>query len=175
MKKLHLSLLAIIGLSLSMMVAAPSATAVSVTPYSCIDMGWHYRTFSPSEHFETLSGPKLRGPGGVFDENFPGTYKTQQVFVGDFDFSKSAIVAVAESTFGKNLSLSAETSGTFNYTRLIYPADYLDVSFGYRSIDFDFEKYYLNSFCQKTISYLGSVNKLARGKIWDHLVWDIYL
>jgi hypothetical protein len=174
MKKIQSTIITSIALLLLSLLGTPSAHAVSVTPYACMDMGWHYRTFNPVEHFEIMSGPKLRGPGGVFDEDFPGTYTTQQDFIGDFDFSKSTIVAVAESTFGKNLTLSSTTSGTFNFKSAIPLGAYLDVAFGYKSIKFEFEKYYLNSFCQKTTSHFGSVKKLARGKIWDHLPWEIY-
>jgi hypothetical protein len=172
MKKLHLSLLAIIGLSLSMFIAAPSAKALTITPYACMDMGWHYRTYNKNTVFLPKGIHFKAGPGGEVVATVQGSLTVSAEYDASFSFSESAVVATAEQTFGINLKVSATIASSFSFSHPIQNGKYGNMRFGNFGYEYDFEKYYLNSYCQKTSSEIGHVLKMPSTSTWGYRYWE---
>lgn len=172
MKKIRVTILAIISFLLLSFMSVPTATALSITPYACMDMGWHYRTFNKSTVFLPKGIHFKAGPGGEVEATIQGSLTVGAEYDASFSFSESAVVASAEQTFGVNLKLSATIATTFGFSHSIQNGMYGNLRFGNFGYEYDFEKYYLNSFCQKTSSEIGHVLKMPSASTWGYRYWE---
>ncbi len=171
MKKIRITILAIISFLILSFMAVPTATALSITPYACMDMGWHYRTFNIKDHFQPTTD-ELQSVG-------PSTLRMAitdtQTFSKEFNFSFAVnfdlLKADVEAKFGGALTWSDSSTIKKSFESDPIPAGKMGhVEYGNVGVKFDFEKYYLNSYCQKTQSFTEHITHMSAGK-WRFKYW----
>lgn len=161
----------LLGISLSFVQIQPSS-ALTITPYSCMDMGWHYRTYNKTQIFIPTGNKYTSGPGGTVTAAIQGTQTVSSEISASFTFSASAVVATASTTFGVTLGLSTSISESYSYSHIVSSGKYGNLQFGNRGYKYNFEKYYLNNLCQKTSSNIGQVLQMPTSNEWGYKYWE---
>jgi opacity protein-like surface antigen len=153
-------------------ISVQPTAAVSVTPYSCLDMGWHYRTYNKTQIFIPTGKKYTSGPGGTVTASIQGTQTVSSEINASFTFSASAVVATASTTFGASFGLSTSISESYSYTHIVNSGKYGNLQFGNHGYKYTFEKYYLNNLCQKTSSNIGLVLRMPTSDHWGYRYWE---
>jgi hypothetical protein len=87
--------------------------------------------------------------------------------------SYSAIVAKAEGTFGIDATVSGSRSETMGYSRTISSSSrYGHLQFGNWGYKMGVKKYYVDSACRVTSSYVGTVTKMPSANTWGYHYWE---
>lgn len=83
--------------------------------------------------------------------------------------SGSAVVASAEATFGINASVTQTLSQSYSYSRKISSnTKYGNLRFGNWGWRMGLQKYYVNSSCNITTSYTGTVTRMPSALSWGY-------
>lgn len=152
---------------------ATSASADESGAQACAEYGWNYSTYSKT-NIHIPSGVHWKnGPGGTVSASRESTQSASMTVSMSVSVSYSAIVVEAEGTFGIDATVSGSRSETMGYSRTISSnSRYGHLQFGNWGYKMGLKKYYVNSACDVTSSYVGTVTKMPSANTWGYRYWE---
>ena len=152
---------------------ATSASASESGTEACAEYGWNYSTYSKTDIHLPSGVHWKNGPGGTVSASRESTQSASMSVSMSVSVSYSAIVAKAEGTFGIDATVSGSRSETMGYLRTISSSSrYGHLQFGNWGYKMGVKKYYVNSACDVTSSYVGTVNKMPSANTWGYRYWE---
>ncbi|MEV5691410.1 hypothetical protein [Micromonospora globbae] len=166
------TLAAVLGVGATLVAVEPARAEGPVTPMACVDMGWHYRTFSKQDLHIPAGIHFKSGPGGTVGASIQYNLSTTFAVSSGISVSASAVVLSAEGTFGINASVTSSLAQSYTYSRTISSGKYGNLQFGNWGWRMGVEKYYMNSSCVKTDSVTGTVTRMPSALSWGYRYWE---
>jgi hypothetical protein len=165
--------LAIAVCTLMLLGGAMSASALESSAQACAEYGWNYSTYSKTDIHIPSGVHWKNGPGGTVSASRESTQSASMSVSMSVSVSYSAIVAKAEGTFGIDATVSGSRSETMGYSRPISSSSkYGHLQFGNWGYKMGLKKYYVDSACSVTSSYVGTVTKMPSANTWGYRYWE---